>query len=479
MVYCIYSLNGNKGFPAGDVKMKACVIGAGIAGLASASLLLKEGYEVDVYEKEDMLGGRALTIDKKVSYEDYLRLLKRFDMYVPFAEPSLEEVFDRLADGYKMDLGFHLIGGGENAAPLRILSSLGVNQGIIGSRIGFVGEKTNYPYLSTGDKLKMLPRIIQLLFSRKKTIRELESVSMDKTIKKYGRGKMKLTLELFPRLITTVNDLSRISTGETFWAQRELMGPHPVSYPVGGLNSIAKKFSSWIESNGGNIIHQKVENVVIENGRATGITAGEEKNYDVIVSSLPVQDTFSIADEKEFPDEWAGRIKNLGGTGSVCAYYALNELDKNLIGKAFVFIERDAGVEGNDAVGMIDFKMADPMSGMSPAGKYLVQAYVICTPDEARSKKKVEMLRAVLDKYMENLIPSFRKKMEWCIYPSIWHLDGVAKTIDNEKPAVGTPVKNFFIVGDSTNAKGVGINCAADSANLLMEELKKLPSGRN
>ncbi|RLF63254.1 MAG: hypothetical protein DRN31_02825, partial [Thermoplasmata archaeon] len=28
--------------------MRACVIGAGIAGLASAALLTKEGYEVDI-----------------------------------------------------------------------------------------------------------------------------------------------------------------------------------------------------------------------------------------------------------------------------------------------------------------------------------------------------------------------------------------------------------------------------------------------
>jgi len=453
--------------------MKACVIGAGIAGLASAALLIKEGYDVDIYEKEEMLGGRALTIDKKVSYEDYIRLLERFDMYVPFAEPSLEEIFGGLMGEYRMDLGFHLIGGGENASPLRILSSLGITQDIVGSRIGFIGEKINYPYLSAGDKLKMLPRILQLLFSRKETIKALESVSMEETIKKYGRGKMKLTLELFPRLITTVNDLGRISTGETFWAQRELMGPHPVSYPAGGLNSIAKKFASWIENNGGKIIHQKVDKVIIENGKAAGISAEDEKYYDVIISSLPVQDTFSIADESKFPHEWAEKIKNLEGTGSVCAYYAINELNENLIGKAFVFIERNADVEGNDAVGMIDFKMASPKAGMSPPGKYMVQAYVICTPGEAKNRKKVEMLRAILDKYMEKLVPHYEKKMDWCIYPVIWHLDGVAKTIDNPKPPVSTPIKNFFIVGDSTNAKGVGINCAADSANLLIEELRK------
>ncbi|MEA2054131.1 MAG: FAD-dependent oxidoreductase [Candidatus Thermoplasmatota archaeon] len=453
--------------------MKACIIGAGIGGLASASLLLKEGYAVDVYEKEKMIGGRGLTIDEKISYGEYKNLLKRFDMYVPFAEPSLEEIFDGLINGYKMDLGFHLIGGGENASPIKILSSLGIKQDIIGSRLGFIGKKIEYPYLSMGDKIKMLPRILQLLFSRKETIAALESVSMEETIKRYGKGKMKLTLELFSRLITTVNDLSRISTGETFWAQRELMGSSPVSYPVGGLSSIAKNFAGWVEKKGGNLMHRKVDRIIIEDGTAKGISAGKEKDYDIVISSLPVQDTFSIADEKTFPKKWVSKIKNLEGTGSLCAYYALNGLNEKLIGKAFMFIERDAGIEGNDAVGMIDFKMASPEANTAPHGKYLIQSYVICTPDEAKNKKKIETLRNTLDKYLEKLVPDFRKKMEWCIYPAIWHLDGVAKTIDNEKSPAGTPIKNFFVVGDSIKAKGVGINCAADSANLLMKELGK------
>ncbi|KAA0002396.1 MAG: NAD(P)/FAD-dependent oxidoreductase [Thermoplasmata archaeon] len=450
--------------------MKACIIGAGIGGLASACLLAKERYDVCVYEKENMLGGRGLTI-QNISAAKYKNLLHRFDMWLPYAEPSIDEIFNEMK-GYKIDLGFHLMGGGENASPMRILSSLGKSIEIIGSRIGFIGEKIEYPYLSVIDKLKMLPRIMQLLFSKKSTIAALESVSMEETIKKYGKGKMKLTLELFPRLITTVNDLSRISTGETFWAQRELMGSYPVSYPVGGTESIAKKFAEWLEENNGKIERKEVKKIIIEDGIAKGVMADNEKNFDVIVSNIPIQDLFSIAPEKEFPKEWVEKVKKLEGTGSLCAYYALNDLNKNLIGKAFMFIERDVGIEGNDAVGMIDFKMADERAKMAPKKKYLVQAYVICTPKEAKSKEKVEKLRSILDKNMERLIPNFKKYMEWCLYPAIWHLDGVAKTIDNEKPDVATPIKNFYLVGDCVKAKGVGMNCAADSANVLMERLK-------
>ena len=60
--------------------------------------------------------------------------------------------------------------------------------------------------------------------------------------------------------------------------------------------------------------------------------------------------------------------------------------------------------------------------------------------------------------------------MEWCIYPAVWHLDGVAKTIDNKKPDIFSPIKNLFLVGDGVKAPGIGINCAVNSARILEEK---------
>lgn len=40
-------------------KKKVIIIGAGISGLATAALLVKDGYQVTVLEKNSFLGGRA------------------------------------------------------------------------------------------------------------------------------------------------------------------------------------------------------------------------------------------------------------------------------------------------------------------------------------------------------------------------------------------------------------------------------------
>ena len=93
------------------------------------------------------------------------------------------------------------------------------------------------------------------------------------------------------------------------------------------------------------------------------------------------------------------------------------------------------------------FVTAQPEAGISPDSKFLIQSYIICTPDEAKSKKTLKKLKEILDKNLEILIPNYHSILNWAIYPTIWHLDGVAKTIDNLKPDVKTPIKDLYLVG--------------------------------
>jgi len=201
------------------------------------------------------------------------------------------------------------------------------------------------------------------------------------------------------------------------------------------------------------------------------LVGDKEYIFDYIVSNILVQNLFTIADEKHFPNEYVTNIKSLSGTGSLCAYYALSEVDDTLLGKTFHFIERNVGVDGNDAVGMIDFMVASPESYIASPSCYLVQSYIICTPDEAKDMKILRILKELLDKNIEKLIPDFRSHLHWALYPATWHLDGVAKTIDNSKPSIKTPIENLFIIGDCVKAPGIGINCALNSARMLVDIL--------
>jgi len=51
----------------------AAVVGAGVTGLAAAAELMKKGFEVHLFEKEDRIGGRLLNIDKNLLPETVLK----------------------------------------------------------------------------------------------------------------------------------------------------------------------------------------------------------------------------------------------------------------------------------------------------------------------------------------------------------------------------------------------------------------------
>jgi len=92
-------------------KQKVIVIGAGFAGLAAATVLAKEGYEVTILEKNDQPGGRAriwkqdgYTFDMGPSwywmpdvFENYFALFGR--------KPSDFYTLTRLDPGYRVYYG--------------------------------------------------------------------------------------------------------------------------------------------------------------------------------------------------------------------------------------------------------------------------------------------------------------------------------------------------------------------------------------
>jgi protoporphyrinogen oxidase len=452
-----------------------CIIGAGISGLIAGALLTKQGYKVTIFEKESVLGGRALSFDaSSYTVDQYLKLLSRFQMNVPYSEPDLTTIFNKkMLQGYRLDLGYHAIGGGVMSNLNSVLATLDDHIEVLESSVGFIKENGyDFPFLSRADKLKILPNILRLLLASEKTMRRLDDISMTKTIKQYGQGKMKQVLEIFSRSISTVNNLDRISTGEMFRAQRILLkGSKPVGYPKNGLGDIHQKLAKAIKSRGGIIQTGKpVQKILIDGTTAIGVMVeNKEYRFDKIVSTILVQNLFSIVDEKHFPKTYVNMMKSLQGTGSLCAYYSLKNVNTQLLGKTFHFIERDIGVDGNDAVGMIDFMSAVENTRLSPPSHYLVQSYIICTPKEAQDKKILDKLKIALDKNLERLIPKFHSQLRWVIYPAIWHLDGVAKTTDSAKPEIETPIKNLFIIGDCVKAPGIGINCAINSARILQE----------
>ena len=64
----------------GKSQSEICIIGAGIGGLTAGALLSKKGYKVTIFEKESLLGGRALSFnDLSCNFQFYFYFGPIFD----------------------------------------------------------------------------------------------------------------------------------------------------------------------------------------------------------------------------------------------------------------------------------------------------------------------------------------------------------------------------------------------------------------
>jgi len=453
-------------------QQNVCIIGGGLSGLAAGLLLVKKGCSVTIFEREKILGGRALSVTpQSIGYSEYLALLSRFKITVPFSEPDLETIFDKkMMDGFQFDLGFHLIGGGGKYIAGGEYATSGSTLRFLGSRAGVVTEEGyRFPFFSMLDKMTLLPRVLQLLlYYRGSRLRALDAVPMDISLQQFKQDTLKQALELFSRGMATVNDLSVISTGETLRSLSKLLqGAESLGYPLGGLKRISNAYADSLLGHRGAIISgSTVEEIVVENNQVSGVVVdGLFKDFTCVISSVPVQDVFSLVKESHFSSEYVRHLKQLVSSGSLCAYYCLKKISNPaLLGKSFMFLQENVDVQGGAAFGMIDFKTACPVVGLSPKDRYLVQAYVICTPDEAHTMAVVTRLREALDYWMRKLLVDFDEQLDWAIYPATRQLEGVAKSMMNEKPSVETPIDNLYLIGDCIQAPDIGVNCAVNSA---------------
>ena len=90
---------------------KIIIIGSGIGSLTAGALLTKNGFKVEIFEKESIIGGRALTFDtSKLTLDLYLKILKNYNMFVPFSFPDLKTIFNNkmLTSLYNMFININL-----------------------------------------------------------------------------------------------------------------------------------------------------------------------------------------------------------------------------------------------------------------------------------------------------------------------------------------------------------------------------------
>lgn len=277
--------------------MKISIIGGGFAGLSTAAMLAKEGHNVSVIEKHDVLGGRA----RQFSVNGF-----KFDMgpswyWMPDVFETFFNQFNKSTKDYyklnKLDPGFQMIFSNENIfeipdsyAQLKLLFEK-VEPGSSKNLDTFMKE-AEFKYNFSMKSLIYNPGISLLEFINKgigKNIFKLELFKSYKShIEKYFKNKKLRKLLEFPVLFLGTAPKHTPALYSLMAYSGFIQGTY---YPMGGFASVIKGIETLCKELGVKIyLNENVSKIYVANHKATKIeTDCRTHKADVIIGSADYQ----------------------------------------------------------------------------------------------------------------------------------------------------------------------------------------------
>jgi len=480
-----------------------CVIGAGYGGATAAALLAHSGRKVALVEKTGVAGGKAQTVDRK-GY--------RFEMFGAVGIPARNSRFHELVDvlGISDRVEFLIPEG--DVACVRYRTPEGE-------------WRTMYsPLQQTGDPKEMdnlrrvfdasdedIAALTQLytaaLTLEDKELEALDEVGMLDWMRPFGLSKAlesQICMNLNTLFVVPVN---RLAASEAILTLRQQVGGGAGRYSVGGYGRLAEACADYVVEKGGIYLNkQRVERIVVEDGRAAGIAIEQGiLRADAVVSNAGIQPTvLKLAGSELFPSDYVERVKSLEPSWSIAGYrYVLDEriFDAALIpifsDQSWLDDERYAGMEAGNwpDVPLIAIDVPSEFDpSLSPVpGHQIANCQVFCSPDPQSNMGEEAMRRAeeILNELWPDLQNHILRKEPYgakaisglsrdSVLPGCGgEAVGIAQVVGQvgkSKPDPRTPLPGLYLVGCDAGGRGAGTHQAVDSgfnvAAMVNEDLQ-------
>jgi len=287
---------------------KFAIIGGGPMGLTAAYELLKLGHSVELFEKDDVLGGMSAHFDfSGLDIEMYYHFVCGPD---DFTFDLMKElgIFDKLKwtdtkMGYYYDGGLYKWGG-----PFELLA---------------------FPKANLIEKFRYGLHIF--IASKMKNWHKLDNMTALNWIKKWEgeKGYKKFWDSLFE---LKFYELKELVAAPWLWSRlvrvsksRKSLFHERMGYISGGSRVIIDALEREIINKGG-IIHKSspIEQIHIEDNRVKGVTVGGEfTQFDNVISTIPIQYLNRLT--PGFSGEDREKLKKLDNVGVVCLIMKLSE----------------------------------------------------------------------------------------------------------------------------------------------------------
>jgi phytoene desaturase len=351
-------------------KKKVVIIGTGFGALGTASRLLSQGFDVELFEKRDAAGGRGYVykqdgfkfdggptvITAPFMFDDIWELAgkKRSDdvTFVP-CDP-----FYRIFDHHGTPFDYN----GDEAFILDQIDKWspedkeGYQKFIKTTKPifdkGFT-ELADKPFLKITDMLKVVPDLIKL--------------GSHKSVYKYAAGFVK---NEFLRRVFSFHPLlvggNPFDTTSIYAMIHYLEREWGVWFAMGGTGAIVDAMVNLIESQGGKFHYEtEVSKIIVKNGSAKGVElkGGDKIDADYVVSNADVAFTYmnliDSTDRRKYSDAKLARMKY--SMSLFVIYFGTKKryLDSKLKHHNIILGERYKGLLSDI---FHDFKLADDFS---------------------------------------------------------------------------------------------------------------------
>ncbi len=405
--------------------MKAIVIGAGLGGLLSAARLSKAGYQVEVFERLPITGGRFTNLNYK---------------------------------GFQLSSGaFHILPHGPSGPLAQLLSEVGANVKIVRSDIttlrmplkkGSPDYKNGFKDISFSDFSTLLShkdrlKIGLLIVSTRKTRPTgstlqawIRSQFKDEWLVKFADAFCGWALSLRSDEVPVEEIFGIIENMYRFG------GP---GVPIGGCKGVIDALENVITTNGGNIYTgTEVLKILVENGKATGVIIGEEAyKANLVISNLGHVATACLCRDALSGEKGSAYLRRLETLKPSAGIKICLAADEPLVGHTGVLLTPYAKrVNGINEVTQVDPRLAPP-------GKHLTMSHQYVAPDNVKN------LEAEIEIGLQDLKEIFPgKKYEVLLiqsYHDSWPVNRAASGTD---PGNETPVPELYVVGDGAKGRG-------------------------
>ena len=446
----------------------AIVIGGGMGGLAfAASACGLMGKKVLVIEKNAAVGGRLYSFER---------------------------------EGFTLDVGAHVISRSEKG-PL----------GIVLRAVGKEGEirwKHVRPMTSYRGEIFAFPRDLEgrippdeyaaLMSLVKEMVRMDDSATQkldEVDLRTYATERVRDPLALACLnnicMVYVCVPYHRASAGEFIRCIRDEAQSRASGYPAGGCGTISKVVADGVVEKGGEILTgNEVKEIIVENGRAVGVRAGNsEHRAPIVVSNADGRRTLlDLLPPGILPENEHVRVRNMVYSYSMLIVrMALKRpvTDLRLITHiANLDPERyEADLLSGKFPAEVNLFIPVPSNfspECAPEGRQLLTAGIWIpyeTPD-------IERLKDVVVDTAEKILPGLEDAVIWyhvttpdnlhCAVGENGAIIGLGQSVDQvgeKRLGVETPVPGLYLCGAESGGTGVGIELAINSAFELLARL--------